>query len=169
MDTAQKLIRKALARFESYQSVLNWQKSVTPFFNISEQHIQLVHNGVNHWLLSFSSKDHVQICDVLYTNLTPVIKNCLKALYKSKAKKCRKLSVTIVPVQKQSDGYNCGLFAIEFATDVLNGLSPADSCFDASLMRSHLFQCLETEKLTAFPKTTKRIHATNTAFKVLKI
>ena len=128
-----------------------------------------MHNSANHWLVSCSSNDWVQICDSLYTNLTPVIKNCLKALYKSKVEKNQKLSVTIVPVQKQSDGCNCRLYAIAFATDVLNGLSPVGSCFDVNLMRSHLLQCLETEELTVFPKTPKLIRATNTAFKVLKI
>ena len=65
--------------------------------------------------------------------------------------------MTIVPVQKQSDGNNCELFAIAFATDVLNGLSPVDSCFDVSLMCRHLLQCLERKELTVFPKTPKRI------------
>ena len=75
----------------------------------------------------------------------------------------------MVPVQKQSDGYKCGLFGIAFSTDVLNGLSPVNSCFDVSLIRSHLLQCLETEELIVFPKTPKHTRATNNAFKVLKI
>ena len=111
MDVAQKLICKALRRLESYHSVLNWQKRGTSFFNISDKHIQLKHNGANHWLMSFSSNDRVQICNSLFTNLTPVFKNCLKALYKSKVEE---LSVTIVPVQKQSDGYSCGLLQFRF-------------------------------------------------------
>ena len=40
--------------------------------------------------MSFSSNDRVQICDSLYTDLTPVIKNCLKALCKSKVEKIGK-------------------------------------------------------------------------------
>ena len=114
-----------------------------------------MHNGANHWLISFSCNDRVQICDSLYTNLTPVIKNCLKALYKSKVEKNQKLSVIVVSVQKQDDGYNWGLFAIAFATDVLDGLSPVDSCFDVSLMLSHVLQCFETEtySLPESPKT----------------
>ena len=155
MYVAQKLICKALGRLESYQSVLKWKQKGTPFFNISEDHIQLKHKGTHHWLMSFSSNDRVQICDSLFTNLPRVVKNCLKALYKSKVEKNRKLSVTTVPVQKQSDVYSRGLFAIAFAMDVLNGLSPVDSCFDVSLMRSHLLQCLETEEFTVFPKTPK--------------
>ena len=41
---------------KSYQSVLNWQKKVIPFFNVKNQ---LKHNGANHWLMSFSSSDRV--------------------------------------------------------------------------------------------------------------
>ena len=55
------------------------------------------------------------------------------------------------------------------AADVLNRLSPVDSCFNVSLMHSHLLQFLETEELTVFPETPKRTQATNTVFKVLKI
>ena len=128
----------------------------TPSFNIG--HIELMHNGANDQFVSFDSNDCVQIHDILQRNLTSLIKNCLKAFYKSKVEKNQKL-----------DGYNCGLFAIAFATDVLNGLFPVDSCFDVSLMRSHLLQRLETEELTVYPKTLKRIRATHTALKVLKI
>ena len=79
MDAAQKLISKALrSSLESYQSVLNWQKKGTPFFEFAEEHIQLMHDGVNHWLLSFNLNGRVQICDSLHTNLTQVTKNCLK-------------------------------------------------------------------------------------------
>ena len=48
MDAAQKLICKALGRLESYQSVLNWQKTETLYFNISKDHTQLMHNGANY-------------------------------------------------------------------------------------------------------------------------
>ena len=59
MDAAQKVICKALGRLESHQLVLNWQKRRTLFFNISEEYIQLMHSGANHWLMSFSSNGRV--------------------------------------------------------------------------------------------------------------
>ena len=55
-------------------------------------------NDANHWRMSFSSNDRVQICNVTYMNPTLVIKNCLKAIYKSNVDKNEKLSVTIAPV-----------------------------------------------------------------------
>lgn len=128
-------------------------KEGDPFFSISEDQIQLMHNGENHWLMSFSSNNRVQICNSLCKNLTSVIKNCLRAIYISKVEKTGKLSATIVLVQKQSDCYNYRLFAIAFATDVLNGFSSGISYFGVSLMRSHLLQWVEAEELTIFPKT----------------
>ena len=89
MDAGQRLIRKALGRLESNQSVLNCQKRGIPFFNISEEHIQPMHNGSNQWLTLFSSNDHVRICDGFYTSLTPVIKSCLKPSTSLKLNKIR--------------------------------------------------------------------------------
>ena len=60
MDIVQRLISKALEGVESYQSVLNWQKTGILYFNISEEHIQLMHKGVNDRLMSFSSNNRVK-------------------------------------------------------------------------------------------------------------
>ena len=115
MDSAQKLICKSLGNLASWQSVLNWQRRGTPFHKVGEEHIQLMHDGINHWLLSFNSNGRVQVCDSLYETLGSVTKRCLKALYKSLLDKDGKLSVTMIPVQKQKDSSSCGLFAISFA------------------------------------------------------
>ena len=45
---------------------------------------------------------------------------------------------TFLPVQKQTDGYNCGPFSIAYAAEILDGKSPMDACFDVKKMRSHL-------------------------------
>ena len=87
MDAGQMLFCKALGRLESYQSVLNCQKKGIPFFNISEEHIQLMQNGSNQCLTPFSSNDRVRICDGFYANLTSVIKSCLKPSTSLKLKK----------------------------------------------------------------------------------
>ena len=79
-----------------------------------------MHDGVNHWLLSFNSNGHVQICDSFRDTLTKTTKKCLKSLYKSLLDKDGKLLVSLIPVQKQQDKSSCGLFAIAFAVDILN-------------------------------------------------
>ena len=103
MDSAQKLICKLLGNLGSWQPILNWQRRGTSFHKVGEEHIQLMHDGINHWLLSFNSNGRVQVCDSLYETLGSVTKRCLKALYKSLLDKDGKLSVTVIPVQKQKD------------------------------------------------------------------
>ena len=80
----------------------------------------------------------------------------MKSLYRLFVDEPGKLVVSIVPVQKQNDGYNCGLFAIAFAAVILDGKSPEDAYFDVSKMRHHLIYCLQNETLMPFPKVDKR-------------
>ena len=52
---------------------------------------------------------------------------------------------------KSSGQAGCGLFAIAFATALLNGLHPGAYYFDQSLMRSHLLNWFERGEMELFP------------------
>ena len=70
MDAAQKLICKEIGTDESYQSVLNSEKkTIGPFHPVSQEYVQLVHDGANHWFLSFCSNGRVQVCDSFRSSL----------------------------------------------------------------------------------------------------
>ena len=56
-------------------------------------------------------------------------------------------------MQEQTDDYNCILFAIAFATGVLKGFSPANSCFNVSIMYRCLLECFEIEEFTFSTET----------------
>ena len=127
MDPAQKLICKSFGNLASWQPVLNWQRRGTPFHKEGEEHIQLMHDGTNHWLLLFNSNGRVQVFDSLYHTIGSVTKRCLKALYKSLLDKDVKLSVTMIPVQKQKGSDNLQLrllqiFWKEFHLPSLNSI-----------------------------------------------
>ena len=128
IDAGQKLICKTLGSLETYQSVLDCQKKQQTYFPVSGNHIQLLHDGSCHWLLAFSSSGRVQVWDSLRTNLTLVSKQCLKSLYQPLLKN-GKLEVTFLPVEKQTDGFNCGLFALAYASILLDGKSPTNFRF----------------------------------------
>ena len=171
MDSAQKLIWKSLDNLVSWQFILNWQRRGTPFHNLREDHIQLMHDGINHWLLLFNSNGRVQVCNSLYETLGSITKRCLKALYKSLLDKDGKLSVTMIPVQKQKDSSSCGLFAIAFATNIQEEISPVESEFNVTSMRKHLLECLEKQQLSAFPQNPKRARrvVSSEGFRIFKI
>ena len=50
-------------------------------------------------------------------------------------------TVTILPAQKQPDGYNCGLFAVAFAAKILDNKSTIDTNFHVPQLRNHLIYC----------------------------
>ena len=64
MDAAHALICKTLGIQQHYQSVLHCQKRVKPYKVVTEEHIQLFHDGNNHWFLSFSSNGRFKYATV---------------------------------------------------------------------------------------------------------
>ena len=150
MDAAQKLICEEIGTPFTFQTVLNSQKKdVEPY---REEHIQLLHDGRNHWILSFCSNGRVQVCDSLNTALTRSSRKATRSLYKDYFSGDEVIS--FLPVQRQPDGYNCGLFAIAFAAEILDGKSPSEAIFSVDEMRGHFISCLETQKLSPFPKVS---------------
>ena len=56
-----------------------------------------------------------------------------------------------MPVQQQTNGSDCGIFAIAFSTCLVFGEDPTFVNFDAQSMRTHLASCLSNGKFTLFP------------------
>ena len=57
-------------------------------------------------------------------------------------------------VQRQTDSFNCGVFAIAYAADIIYGINPVNSTYDVKFLRAHLIKCLESESLEPFPKVS---------------
>ena len=68
------------------------------------------------------------------------------------------IPVSILDVPRQNDNFNCGVYAIAYAADILAG-KPATSVYDVTKMRIHLVECLRGGKLRPFPvvNTTKSL------------
>ena len=67
------------------------------------------------------------------------------------------INVNVIPVQQQSNGVDCGVFSIAFATALAHGFDPSEMSFDLHQMRPHLLKCFAEEYMTPFPTTKKRI------------
>ena len=59
-----------------------------------------------------------------------------------------------VPVQKQSNSSDCGMFALAFVFDLANNLDPS-IINNGKILRKHLLACTENEEITEFPKTNE--------------
>ena len=158
MDATEKLICKEIGTDESYQSVLNSEKkTIDPFHTVSQEHVQLLHDGANHyWFLSFCSNERVQVCDSLRSSLTRSSEKSIRSLYKHYVADGGEQIVTFLPVQKQPDGQNWGPFAIAYAAEILDRRSPSEAVFDVNKMREHLITSLDMQRLTPFPKVSNQ-------------
>ena len=54
--------------------------------------------------------------------------------------------VSFLPVSRQNDGYNCSVFAIVFAAEILDSELPIDARFHVTRIQSHIIRCLENKK-----------------------
>lgn len=58
--------------------------------------------------------------------------------------------------QQQKNSYDCGVFAIAFATSLAFDQDPCDIVYDTKCMRNHLLLCFEKEELSPFPTLSVR-------------
>lgn len=66
------------------------------------------------------------------------------------------IKLNFMDVQMQSGGYDCGLFAIVFATVLVFGKQQGAFLFNQQKMRVHLVRCLEHRQMSMFPTKKRR-------------
>ena len=57
------------------------------------------------------------------------------------------------------ESIDCGIFAIAYAIDLLQGHDPSKLIYDQSKMREHLIDCFEKELIQPFPKYKQHVSA----------
>ena len=65
--------------------------------------------------------------------------------------------IQVMNIQLQTSLDLCGLFTIAMAYDLCVGKDPCFMIYDESLMRAHLEQCFELERLSCFPRASGRL------------
>eukprot|EP00794_Sanderia_malayensis_P002558 gene2558-2954_t len=118
---------------------------------VGGEFVQILHTGNSHWVCTSSIgclPGMVSLYDSLYSHVVSdeieeQIKNLIGAdIYQG---------INVVPVQQQENGYDCGVFAIAFATCLVNYIPPETVEFDVAQLRQHLFKCLKAGKMELFP------------------
>ena len=101
------------------------------------------------------------MCDSLRTNLTSISKKYLKSLFQTLVKN-RKLEVIFLPVDKQTDRFNCDLSALGYAGILFDGKSPFDVRFVVNEMHNHFMECLKDAHFYPFPTLEKAVDVSTT-------
>ena len=117
--------------------------------------VQVIHNGRYHWLaLSIygCKQRKIFVLDSKFNySLSIQTKKQICALLHCPRKTTQ---VTILPVQSQIGGVDCGLFAIAFLQFILScKQNPVGVSFEQSSMRNHILKCLKNNRLELLPQT----------------
>ena len=118
--------------------------------------LQIYNVNGNHWVL-FSTigcvPGKVKVFDSLYRHLHVETCSAIAGLLCSPLEE---IQVEMPRTQRQTNGSDCGLFAIAFATSILHGEDPCQEAYDVLKMRPHLVQCLKQGKMFPFPPASKK-------------
>lgn len=120
--------------------------------------VQIINVGGYHWACLSNkftpSSNTIQLYDSLLTTPgTTIIEQACTIL------RCQNPSfkIQVMNIQLQTSSDSCGLFAIAVAYDICAGKDPCFMIYDESLMRGHLEQCFELERLSRFPRASGRL------------
>ena len=119
----------------------------------SGEFVQIIHVRNNHWCVVSTVGCETGVVHVYDRTLSKETVRLIASLAYSP---CSELRVTMMDVEKQSNGYDCGVLAIAYAFDLCSGLNPCTVRFDHSKIRSHLATCLEDCQVSRFPVLGKR-------------
>ena len=105
---------------EHYQSALNFQSKVKSCKALIQKDVYCVTTLLS-VVLKLCSNSHVQICDSVNSTLTQTSRKSIQAFYRNFSRGNANVMVTLLPIQKQQDVHNCGLFAVTFVIRILDG------------------------------------------------
>ena len=123
----------------------------------TSEFVQVVHEN-NHWA-TVSSPTESATSVYLYdsSQKESLNKNLVKQIARLRKREDAELRIISEAVQQQGNGYDCGIFAIAFATDIGYNHKPGQRTCNQSVMRKHLLTQLKNETITPFPQQTKRV------------
>ncbi len=119
--------------------------------------VQIVHDsGHKHWItvstIGCKSNEINIFCSLQYTPSEA----CIKTITRFIKFTSRHITLHIMNVSKQTNTVDCGLYAIAYATSLLNGNDPVNLNYKQTAMRQHVVTSLETFSLSEFPAASMR-------------
>ena len=154
IDLGQAMLKKQHPHIGGLQSVVLGEKLA--FTLQTEEFVQVLNINNNHWIVISTigcKQATVNVYDSLHGRLPSHAKCVIADLLRSQE---AEITINYMDVQWQSNGYDCGLFALANAAMLCNVMNPTKFTLDQGQMRKHLANCLETGRFTVFPIRGRR-------------
>ena len=124
----------------------------------TDRFIQILHSSSNHWVMISNigcCSGELNYYDSLYHSITPSVKRQIRCFHPGQH--FDQIRMNIMPVQQQTNGCDCGIFAVAFSTSLLHGQDPCHATYDTTVMRHHLQECLKNNHFQIFPSSAKPV------------
>ena len=149
INKAQQLIKEKFPNIDGFQDPVLYDH----FVPAKGKFVQVLNVNKNHWVcVAGEGNNEIHIYDSL---LIKINNKSMQAIAKMLKYEDEVFLTKTLPVQKQSNSSDCGLFALTFAFDLANNLDPSLITYNEKILRKHLLACIENEEITEFPKTNE--------------
>ena len=156
IQMAQELLHRQFPHIEGLMSPSI--STVRQFPVMRQEFVQVLHTGGLHWVtvstIGCKGNNKVNLYDSLYHGISPQTEEQIASLLF--VDNAEHIEVSIPPVVQQTNGTDCGVYAIAFATALCNNLDPTSLKFNRRAIRDHLWQALQCGHLSMFPFEKRR-------------
>ena len=149
IDLGQAMLKTQHPQTGGLQPVILAQKLA--FTPQTEEFVQILNINENHWIAISTIGCHpatINVYDSLHGRLPPYAKRVIADLLQSPEPE---ITINYMDVQWQSNGHDCGLFALANTVMSCNAMNPTKFTLDQGRMRKHLADCFKTGRLSVFP------------------
>ena len=166
IQMAQELLHRQFPHIEGLMSPSI--STVQQFPVMRQEFVQVLHTGGLHWVtvstIGCKGNNKVNLYDSLYHGISPQTEEQIASLLF--VDNAEHIEVSIPPVVQQTNGTDCGVYAIAFATALCNNLDPTSLKFNRRAIRDHLWQALQCGHLSMFPFEKRRPQDQNKLVKI---
>ena len=153
INFAQHLLKVQYPQLNELRSTLLQNRKASHTENPISKNIQIIYcQGRHHWITVTSvncKAGEVKVFDSAYSFCDKETIGVINNLFMDDS--MRTPTLTMGRCQKQKGVKDCGLFSIALATALAFELHPSKLKFDQSMMRQHLVNCFNKEKMVPFP------------------
>ena len=132
--------------------------TVGQFKPVTSEFVQVLHDGIFHWVcvsnIACRNSNTVKLYDSLYAKVAKHTKDQISNLLNCHDRD--NIFIEVQPVQQQTNGVDCGVYALAFATALCFGKDPCEILLNRRTARKHLWWCLENENLAMFPHSSRQ-------------
>ena len=118
------------------------------FATVDGKFVQVLNVNNNHWICVAGNKNN-EVYDSMGGNSSQDTVHVIARMVNFEDEE---FMVKLMPVQHRTNGNDCGLFVLAFATDFAEGIDPSERYYDEKAFRNHLLQCFTKNEVNQFPQ-----------------